>query len=304
MKRLVHFAIGSCLILTASSYAQTNLMSEKGLKIQNGTGLTLLVATDDPYPTLRVILPGHATSDRAIEVIFPEHVTATQQGGSPKQVYMFGRDLPTGRPIWRRVGHSLEYERDLSPATHLLARATLESDGIRFHYEFTNHSDAAYDMIYAVTDPRLTSIFHDARLERTYVHHKNGFDLLASETPARLTVPLDQWFPARYLVSFTWPVPNQRVERRSDGISYYNKSRPVDEPFIATLSTDGKWVVASFARQTGNVWSNPELTCQHVDPQTLLAPRAQAILEMKILILRGSLDNALLRARSQRNSLK
>ena len=300
----MRFVIGLCLILVGSSYAQTNRSSRKELKIQKANGLTLLVAADDPYPTLRVILPGYATSDRAIEIIFPEHITATQQGGSPKQLYMLGRRLPNGPPIWRRVGNSLEYERELSPAIHLLARATLESDGIRFHYEFTNHSDAIYDMIYAVTDPRLTSIFHDARLERTYVHHTNGFDLWASETPARLTMPLDQWFPVRYLASFTWPVPTESVERRSDGISYYNKSRAVDEPFIATLSTDGKWVVASFTRQTGNVWSNPELTCQHVDPQTSLAPRAQAILEMKILILRGSLDDALRRARNQRSSLK
>ena len=35
---------------------------------------------------------------------------------------------------------------------------------------------------------RLRSIFHDVRLERTYVHHAYGFDLLASETPRRLTI--------------------------------------------------------------------------------------------------------------------
>jgi len=45
----------------------------------------------------------------------------------------------------------------------------------------------------------------------------------------------------------------------------------VDEPLIVTLSTDRKWIVASFIRATGNVWSNPELTCQHVDPQTSAA---------------------------------
>jgi hypothetical protein len=148
---------------------------------------------------------------------------------------------------------------------HFVARATLEEDGVRFQYEFTNRSAAAYDMIYAVTDPRLTSIFHDVRLERTYVHHVDGFDLLASETPSRITVPLDQWLPARYLASHTWPVPSELVEHRDDGITYYNKSRSVDEPFIATLSSDGKWVVASFTRETGNVWSNPELRgCQTI----------------------------------------
>jgi hypothetical protein len=117
-------------------------------------------------------------------------------------------------------------------------------------------------------------------------------------------MPLDQWLPARYLASFTWPVPAQRIERREDGITYYNKSRAVDQPFIATLSADGAWVVASFARGTGNVWSNPELTCQHADPQTSLPPGQRATLEVKILVLQGPLDDALERAIRQRKSLK
>ena len=174
---------------------------------------------------------------------------------------------------------------------------------MRFRYDVRNESQVAYDMIYAPTDPRLTSIFHDVRLERTYVHHAEGFDLLASETPRRLTLPLDQWLPARYLVSFTWPVPAQRIERR-DGIPHYHKSRAVDLPFIATVSTDKAWVIASFARTAGNVWSNPELTCQHVDPQTSLSPGQRAIIEMKMLIIRGSLEDALARAIRQRESLK
>ena len=78
----------------------------------------------------------------------------------------------------------------------------------------------------------------------------------------------------------------------------------MDQPFIATLSTDRHWVVASFSRETGNVWSNPELTCQHVDPQAPLPPRGEATLEVKLLILRGSLDDALQRAIRQRSSLK
>jgi hypothetical protein len=89
-------------------------------------------------------------------------------------------------------------------------------------------------------------------------------------------MPLSEWLLARYLASFTWPVPTQRIEHRADGITYYNRSQPVDEPMVATLSTDRKWVVSSFTRTTGNVWSNPELTCQHVDPQTSLAPGQRA----------------------------
>jgi hypothetical protein len=272
--------------------------------IRNAEGLQLLVPEQNTPPTLRIVLPGHPVSDRAIEVLFPEHVTALRHGArEPEHLYLSSSGLSRARPAWRRVLRSLEYERELPGDVHLLARATLEDDGVRFHYEFTNRSDAAYDMITAVTDPRLTSMFHDVRLERTYVHHSNGFDLLASETPSRLTMPLDQWLPARYLASFTWPVPAIRIERREDGITYYNASRAVDQPLIATLSADRTWVVASFARNPGNVWSNPELTCQHVDPQVALPPRARAIIETKILVMRGSLDDVLKKVTQQRSSL-
>jgi hypothetical protein len=273
--------------------------------VRNSAGMQLMVAQENNQPTLRIVLPGRPTSDRAIEILFPEHVTVRPRGSAEgHQLYMFQPGQSGERPLWRRSGSFLEYERDLRDGVHLLARATLEDDGVRFRYELTNDSRVAYDMIYVPTDPRLTSIFHDVRLERTYVHHADGVDLLASETPRRLTIPLDQWLPARYLASFTWPVPAQRIERRDDGITYYNKSRAVDVPFIATVSTDKAWVIASFARTAGNVWSNPELTCQHVDPQTSLSPGQRATIELKMLVIRGSLDDALERAIRQRESLK
>jgi hypothetical protein len=306
MGRSSYFACVLFLTAAASGRPQTPQVSgQDHVGVQNATGLRLLVAEENAAPTLHIVLPSHPTSDRSIEVLFPEHVTARKRGRSAaEQLYLFRPGPRAERPNWRRVGRSLEYERDLPGGVHLLARATLEDDGVRFRYDFTNDSPAIYDMITAVTDPRLTGIFHDVRLERTYVHRADGFDLLASETPSRVAMPLDQWLPARYLASFTWPVPAQRVERRDDGITYYYDSRAVDEPFIATRSTDGRWIVASFAREPGNVWSNPELTCQHVDPQTSLSPGQRATLEVKILVLHGSLDDALRRAIEQRPSLK
>ena len=301
MRRLSYFT--TVLFLAVAVAGGTYAPSASGQgpeRVQSAGGLQLLVAAENAQPTLRIVLPGHATSDRSIEVIFPEHITAVKHGsGVAEHLYLFRPGSGGERPQWRRVGRSFEYQRDLPGRIRLLARATLEDDGVRFHYEFTNRSAVGYDMIYAVTDPRLTSIFQDVRLERTYVHHASGFDLLASETPSRLTAALGQW-----LASFTWPVPEQRVDRRADGITYHNKSRAVDQPFIATLSADNTWVVASFTRETGNVWSNPELTCQHVDPQTSLAPGQSATLEMKILVLHSSLEDALKRAIRQRESLK
>lgn len=52
-------------------------------------------------------------------------------------------------------------------------------------------------------------------------------------------------------------------------------------------------VVASFIRTTGNVWSNPELTCQHVDPETSVAVGQKAVIEINLLIFKGTLDDAL-----------
>ena len=308
VQMLKGYGIAILLCLTGADAGLGQVPSDsvqRSTSIKSTHGLQLLVATENAQPTLRVVLPGHATSDRTIEILFPEHVTAVKQGSTiAEHLYLFRPGVEGEPPEWRRTGPSLEYQRDLTGDIHMLARATLEDDGVRIRYEFTNRSDVAYSMIYAVTDPRLTGMFHDVRLERTYVHHTDGLGLLASEMPNRLTMPLNQWLPARYLASFTWPVPARRLEKRSDGITYYNKSRAVDLPFIATLSEDKSWVIASFAHEAGNVWSNPELTCQHVDPQTPMSPGQHVVLEVKTLVIQGTLDDALQRALAQRASLK
>ena len=159
-------------------------------------------------------------------------------------------------------------------------------------------------MAQAITDPRFSTFFYDPRLQRTYVHHTGGFDLLASETSQRLTMPLQQWLPARYHAQFTAPIPTERVQHRDDGITYYYDSRPVDIPMIATYSTDRTWIAASFARNTGNVWSNPELTCQHVDPPVPLPHGSHAVLEIKLLLFKGSLEEALHKVSAQRDTLQ
>jgi hypothetical protein len=272
--------------------------------VRNSIGMQLKVVEENTQPTLRIVLPGHPASDRALEIIFPEHLTIRPRGNTDaNQIYMWRPGRYGERPQWRHSERMLEYERNFPGKVHMVARAILEEDGVRFQFRLRNQSKLTYDLIYVPIDPRLTSEFHDLRLERTYVHHADGFDLLASEPPGRLTMPLNQWLPARYLASYTWPIPSQKIERR-EGIMYYNKSRVVDAPFIATLSQDGRWVVASFTRNTGNVWSNPELTCQHVDPQASLTPGEEAILETKLLVVRASLDDVFKMVMNQRDSLK
>ncbi len=76
--------------------------------IQNADGLRLMVAAENTQPSLGIVLPNHPDNDAAIEVIFPEQVTAKKQGS-------------TERPTLRKVGQSLQYETDLTDGIHMLA---------------------------------------------------------------------------------------------------------------------------------------------------------------------------------------
>ena len=262
--------------------------------------LHVAISAENVDPVLLVNLPGESRT--AAEVIFPEHVTVRPRGSNDvEHLYLFRRG--DARVQVRHNGNNFEYQRELPRNIHMLARATLENDGLLFHYEFENRSDVAYDMLTAVTDPRLKWILHDVRLERTFVHTPKGFDLLASDFPQRSTMPLDRWLPACVLASCTWPVAPQRTEVR-DQITYYNRSTRVDEPLLATVSTNGRWVAASFTRNAGNVWSNPELTCQHVDPQIALPAHGKVTIEVKLLLFRGTLADAQSKFLQQRPRLQ
>jgi hypothetical protein len=177
------------------------------LDVRNSSGLRMSVDTDDRNPALIIVVPDGPKGIRSSKILFPEHVTVRAHGQiEPEHLYIFRPGTEGYSPEWKKTDNALEYARNFGQI-HFVARATLKGDGIVFHYEFTNHSGIDYDMVTAITDPRFRAVFYDPRLQRTYVHHQDGFDLLASETPARLTIPLEKWFPARYLASYTAPVP-------------------------------------------------------------------------------------------------
>ena len=292
------------LLLLLTSLCIPFPVASQTLEIRNSSGVRMSVDADDRNPALIIVVPDGPEGARSSKVLFPEHVTIRAHGQSDQEhLYIFRPGTQGYSPEWKKTDNTLEYGRDFGQI-RLVARATLQDDGIVFRYEFANHSGTDYDMVTAITDPRFHGVFYDPRLQRTYVHHQNGFDLLASETPARLTIPLKDWFPTRYLASYKVPVPKERVQHRDDGITYYYKSRAVDLPMIATLSDDRTWVAASFARDPGNVWSNPELTCQHVDPELPLPHNGHVAFEVKILIFKGSLEDALGKVLAQRNALE
>ena len=272
--------------------------------IHNPAGVEMKVDTTDKDAALSVTVPDGPPGDRTFKILLPEHVTVRAHGQTEAvHLYINGRDPESKAPQWKNLGNTLQYETDFGQI-HFLARATLVADGILFHYDFANSGTTDYDMATAITDPRFHAVFYDPRLERTYVHHKEGFALLAAHTPERLTMPLTEWFPVRYLAAYTIPLPNDLVRKPGDGITYRYSPDRVDAPLIATLSSDGTWVAASFSRDPGNVWTNPELTCQHVDPQVPLPHGAHAQYEMKILLFKGTLQDALRKMSAQKNDLK
>ena len=173
---VVLYVISILFLVRGSMLAQVEPLNT----LQNKAGLRLLAVTDTGVPTLRVVLPGRAITDRTIEVLVPEHVTAVKQGNTAAEHLFLPRaGARVERIAWRSVGRALEYDLQLPGPIAMVVRAILEEDGIRFQYELTNRSPTHYNMIYAVTDPRLTGPFHDVRMERTYVHHADGFDLMA-----------------------------------------------------------------------------------------------------------------------------
>src|SRR4030095_5754033 len=155
------------------------------LDVRNSSGLRMSVDTDDRNPALIIVVPVGPKGIRSSEILFPEHVTVRAHGQSePEHLYIFRPGTEGYSPEWKKTDNALEYARDFGQI-HFVARAMLKDDGIVFHYEFTNHSGIHYDMVTAITAPRFHVVFYDTWMQGTYVHHQDGFALLASETPAR-----------------------------------------------------------------------------------------------------------------------
>jgi hypothetical protein len=291
---------------------QDDLTPTKPLTLSDArTGIRVMVLQDEAFPVLKVLLPGQPDSSQGIEVEFPEHVTGRHRASQvSERLYLLLRGVrPETREAgaayhWEKDKNALTYRMDLRGKVAMTARAELEPDGIRFRYTFTNHSDAAYEFFQPVTCVRLYDTFTDSFLKRMYVHHKEGFDLLASETPERMRMSQQEWLPCRYLVSYTWPVPpRERHVEKVEGIRRYNKSRRVDQPFLASLSTDQKWIAATYTRETGNLWTNPERTCHHADPATELNPGETRSVELKVFLFQGDLKQLLEKVRKERGKM-
>jgi len=286
--------------------AYSSQPTAQSLSVFTASGLTIRVANEHADPSLWLGVSDETSGQDAVLVILPEHVTVRRRGtNEAEHLYLWQPGQSGSRPHWTQVRNALQYEAEFAPGLHFLSQVSLVPDGVLYHYEFVNRSDVDFDSVQAVTDPRMISpLFHDVRLERTYVHGPQGFVLLAYDIPERLTMPLDEWLPNRYRISYAWPAEKTRVQKQADGIAFLNASQRADEPVIATVSTDRRWIMATFSRNPGNLWTNPELTCQHADPEIALPRHSQGAMEEKTLLFRGTLQDVADKVRQQGPSLK
>lgn len=301
--RLRHSSMRPATVLLVLAATTPKAISTQLKPIQNYAGIQMRIDAEDHDPAISVTLPGGPAPERTFKVLLPEHLTVRQQGAAEAvHLYVFQPGIGPTSPHWQQSGKTLSYDADFG-AVHLRANATLTEDGLLLRYDLSNRSGTAYDMVTAITDPRFHTVFYDPRLERTFVHYPSGFALLAAETPERLTIPLTEWFPVRYHAQYTAPIPAQRVQHSDDGVTRRYASHRVDMPMIATVSADGQWVAASASRDPGNVWSNPELTCQHVDVQRPLPANGEAHLGVALFLLHDSLEGALRKVEAEQSAL-
>jgi hypothetical protein len=266
------------------------------LVIRNKLGVSIFPQADGKSPSLMVSLPGKGKEIAAI-IEMPEHAYRKRgKSGEPEWFYrMYTNDARVmGSPTWSRESGALDYKMSLPSGYTLNARAALDEEGITIQYVVPNPERVALTEVQAPTCIKLYHPFTDVFLERTYVHQADGLDLLASETPERLTKNAEEWLPCRYIVRCSKDAlpPVARMERQSDGIMYYRKLRAADTPFLATESSPKGWVAATHSLDSPDVWTNPARTCHHADSGVPVAVGAVAKLSLKLNLLRGTVRDA------------
>jgi hypothetical protein len=261
------------------------------LSVTNSAGVTIRPFENRSMPAVSLSLPGR-TNQIAAVIEMPEHAyTKLGKTDDPVWFYrMYTNDAHLkAAPQWTRDANALAYRLDTPSGFALRAQAALDKDGITIAYQLTNPAATSYAEFQAPTCIKLYHPFTDVFLERTYVHHSNGLDLLASETPERLAKNAEEWLPCRYIVRSSPDAapPPARMERQPDGITRYYKQRAADASFLATESSPAGWVAATHSLDSPDVWTNPARTCHHADTGVALGANATAQMALKLYVMRG-----------------
>jgi hypothetical protein len=258
------------------------------------SGLQLEQVGDPQRPTVALFLPG--IQEPAVVVEMPEHAWRKAEPDSPQEwFYKMYSSAPEfrGRAEWSRSKDALSSTMTTPSGYLMRSRATLQADGLDIVHEITHESVQRHAAVEAVTCVKLYRPFTDVFLDRTYVHHTGGLELIASETKERLSKNAEEWLPCRYIarVGKNAPPVDYRSEKLN-GVTRYFKSKPADVAFLATESITGEWTVATFARDCDSVFTNPARTCHHTDPVAKAISSGPVVLRLKVYVVEGRAPEA------------
>ena len=248
---------------------------------------------DPQRPAVALYLPGAAVPASVIEM--PEHAWRKQKpSDEPVWFYKMYSSDPKfqGVVTWSETLNSLSYAMTTPAGFTMQSQAILQEDGVEIRHEIKGPFGGDTAVVEAPTCVKLYRPFTDVFLERTYVHHAAGLELIASETPERLTKNAEEWLPCRYIVNCgpNGRPPDKRIER-VDGVTRYFKSRLADAAFLATESQPFGWVAATHGLNCPSLFTNPARTCHHADPEVQVKGD-RAVLNLKVYVIRGSVLDA------------
>lgn len=273
------------------SFGQTPVGSaiRKGL-----TDIRIQPHGDPQLPAVAVFLPDKPDPCAVIEM--PEHAWR-QQKTSDQQTWfykMYGSDPKLkGQVDWHSSPNQVAYKMTTPSGYVLSGSASVEPDGVAISYEINTGGEDAIAVLEATTCVKLYRPFTDVFLERTYVHHSGGLQLIASETPERLQKNAEEWLPCRYIARVGKDLPQTRYKvEKLDGVTRFFSSRAADTPFLATESQPSGWTAATVGNNCDSVFTNPARTCHHADPRLHNVTGGLAKVNLKVYFIRGSAVDA------------
>ena len=164
--------------------------------LASASGLRMERHGDSQRPAVALFLPETKYPSAIVEM--PEHAWRKEKETDEQAWFykMYTSDPALrGEVQWVRDGNTLSYSMKTPSGFTLNSKASLEADGVAITHEVTSNSVSHLAAVQATTCVKLYRPFSDVFLERTYVHHPEGLELIASETPDRFGKNAEEWLP-------------------------------------------------------------------------------------------------------------
>ena len=152
--------------------------------------------------------------DPSVVIEMPEHAWRKEtETAEPLWFYKMYSSDPAfkGQVEWSLLDSALAFSMKTPSGYMLQTKAVLESDGVAITHEVSNGSVKQIAAVEAVTCVKLYRPFTDVFLDRTYIHHPEGLDLIASETQGRTNKNAEEWLPCRYIARVGKNAPRREL---------------------------------------------------------------------------------------------